>query len=346
MASYTFTLNGESSELQAHFYPPIELDGEYACGLVDFHSYMAIPNVTDSNNRIYFMRNVDLKLEARRLYNIEQIHRLLSDVRKNIKPASIESFENSVKHRLMDHDDLQIIYSVYNMSRLTHLFFDSKNKGLPYDKIIENVLESLPKSFLSELKLKHETPFYFTETEINVTFEELVYVEIPIGSYELMDIEKKINDLIANILNGFKFSVYPNKNTLKCEVECTDTLFCIEKNNALQKIFGFSNDRILSPNVRHESDSPVQISKTNVIKFECNIVTGAYSNSNPEHTLHEFYPNVEAGYKIIEVPNNVIYLPVTTRTIRDISVRIVDQDHRLIDFRGETISLRLHIKKI
>lgn len=52
MSSFTLTLNGDSSELSANYYPPIELDhdGEYVCGLVDFQTYMSIPNISEKNN--------------------------------------------------------------------------------------------------------------------------------------------------------------------------------------------------------------------------------------------------------------------------------------------------------
>ena len=55
---------------------------------------------------------------------------------------------------------------------------------------------------------------------------------------------------------------------------------------------------------------------------------------------------VEPGYKINEVPSDVIYLPINTRIINNISVNIIDQDGKLINFRGETITIRLHLKKI
>lgn len=90
----------------------------------------------------------------------------------------------------------------------------------------------------------------------------------------------------------------------------------------------------------------MNISAVNAIKIECNITSGAYSNNKLGHTIHEFYPSVEIGYKIIEVPQNVIYLPVTVHAINNLTVRCVDQDNKLVNFRGETLTLRVHIKKI
>ena len=62
--------------------------------------------------------------------------------------------------------------------------------------------------------------------------------------------------------------------------------------------------------------------------------------------IHEFFPVVPPRYKIIEVLSQVIYLPVTVKSIDHLQIRIVDQDGRLVNFRGEVITIRLHIKKV
>lgn len=83
----------------------------------------------------------------------------------------------------------------------------------------------------------------------------------------------------------------------------------------------------------------------NAIRVECNLTSGAYINNRLIHTIHEFFPTVSPGYKIVEVPKNVIYLPVTVEEIHMLNIRIVDQDGHLVNFRGETITIRIHIKK-
>ena len=65
-----------------------------------------------------------------------------------------------------------------------------------------------------------------------------------------------------------------------------------------------------------------------------------------KHMIHEFFPAVPPGYKIIEIPSQVIYLPVTVKSIDHLQLRIVDQKVDLIYFRGETITIRLHIKEV
>lgn len=44
------------------------------------------------------------------------------------------------------------------------------------------------------------------------------------------------------------------------------------------------------------------------------------------------------------MPKNVIYFPVAVKQIGCVTVTVVDQEGEFVNFRGEAITLRLHLK--
>ena len=64
------------------------------------------------------------------------------------------------------------------------------------------------------------------------------------------------------------------------------------------------------------------------------------------HTLREFHPKVDAGYKIIETPNSLIYLLVSVQTLDHLEIKITDYDGNLINNKGENISVRFCLKSL
>lgn len=177
--------------------------------------------------------------------------------------------------------------------------------------------------------------FYYGSQEI--TIEE--------GSYEIEAIEHYIRGKI-HVTDGTSapFLLKANNNTLKTEIK-SNVPIDFTKPNTIGPLLGFSS-QVLKPRQRHTSDSPVNIVRVDTIRVECNIVRGAYVDGKESHLIHEFYPLVEAGYKIVVQPQTVIYLPVNTKRISTISVALRDQDGRLLNLRGESLSVRLHLKKL
>lgn len=165
-------------------------------------------------------------------------------------------------------------------------------------------------------------------------------VTIDEGSYEIGDIEKFITD---HIQTGISFSLKANNSTLKAYIRCSKEIN-FEKSGSIASILGFDNVK-LAANKTHTSNKPVDIIKVNTIKVDCNIVRGSFDNGREGHVIHEFYPSVPPGYKLVEIPRTVIYLPVNVKRINNISVSLKDQDGNLISLRDERVTLRLHLRK-
>lgn len=325
MTSLTLSLSGDSSELSANYFPHIELDqnGEYVCGLTDFQTFNSIPNINSSNNRLYFWSNDNLTLKSG-LYRIGAINSLIAEkcnpdfsLGLNIDQLIVIKYENVLL---------------------------KPKKGKFY---IKNPIYLEALSFREPGEIIPGATYYLVEKDAAVHYQYLSYVELPTGSYELEDIMRTLDELLSTIKNrsSISLNIHVNKNTLTTEITPNACIDFTPK-GSIGTVFGFKNNRILDADVTHKSDGVIKINPVNALRIECNITAGAYSNNSIVHTIHEFYPSVPAGYKIVEVPRNVIYLPVIEKNIHNLTVRVVDQDNKLVSFQGETISLRLHIKRL
>lgn len=173
-------------------------------------------------------------------------------------------------------------------------------------------------------------------------------ITIPPGAYEISDIEAYLRDnLVEPDSDESKetiLSLKPNGNTLKCELK---SRFAVNftPEDSIGRRLGFSA-KILKANELHESDLPVRIIKVATVRVECNITTGAYSNARLSHVLYEFATSVPPGFIINIEPTNIIYLPIHTKSIENITIKLTDQDGDLIDFRGERVLIRLELKRL
>ena len=166
-------------------------------------------------------------------------------------------------------------------------------------------------------------------------------ITLPTGSYEIND----INDYIQKRLSkDVSFSLTANNNTLKSTITCNQKVNFSPK-DSIADLLGFPSIE-LEADRTHTSANPVKILKFNVLRVECNITTGAYINNKKVHTIHEFFPAVPPGFKIIEIPSKVIYQPVSVKSIHYIQLKIVNEKGEVVNFRGETITVRLHLKTL
>lgn len=169
-------------------------------------------------------------------------------------------------------------------------------------------------------------------------------IELPTGSYEISDIAIYINNYLIKNYEYIQVTIKANNNTLKSEI-FSNVQIDFKKPNSLASILGFE-ECVLEPNKWHSSTLPISIVRVETVRLVCNLISYSFNNGIEGHIIHEFYPTVPPGFKIVEIPTNVIYLPINTSKIHHITVRLEDQKGRPINFRDEIITLRLHLRKL
>ena len=90
----------------------------------------------------------------------------------------------------------------------------------------------------------------------------------------------------------------------------------------------------------------VNIPTINSILDNIDIISGSYVNGSTQPKIYSFFQDVSPGYTIIENPHNLLYLPITSDTIRSITIWLTYQNGNELNLRGENLSMRFHLREI
>ena len=155
----------------------------------------------------------------------------------------------------------------------------------------------------------------------------------------------KENGHYDTVNNEYYISLQPNSNTLKSVLTiATNYKVDFMSDNSIRTVLGF-NRGIYSEGY-NESEQIVNIMNVTSLRVTSDIIGASYTNGATANVIYSFFPNVGPGYKIIEVPTNLVYLPVTLSTISSMETKLTDQNGKLVNLRGEELSIRFHIREV
>ena len=235
---------------------------------------------------------------------------------------------------------LQIIVS-NDTTRFTTMFNPpiQLEKDIQYEIALINL-----ETYYSFPNVDASNNYFRYSPDAGVTWFEIY---IPEGSYDISDIDDTVQQKMRQ--NGHydstNITISANSNTLKSILILeNDYQVDFRQLNSISKLLGFDND-IYTLDFQ-ESENVANILSINSLLVNLDIIAGSYVNSSAQNTIYSFFPNVSPGYKIVESPRNLIYLPVILDTIYSMEVSITDQDDNQLNLRGETITMRFHIRKV
>lgn len=173
-------------------------------------------------------------------------------------------------------------------------------------------------------------------------------MKIPTGCYEIDQLDQLMK---SNV--GTAMSIKPNISTLRSIINITDDNFQVDMSkSSLRTVLGFNastpegKPNILEVGI-NESDNTVNILDIANILVNCDLVSGSYLKGDLCSVIYSFFPAVGVGHKIIQRPSQPLYLPISKRgSINRIRIWLTNQNGTLVDFRDETITVRLHIRSI
>ena len=145
--------------------------------------------------------------------------------------------------------------------------------------------------------------------------------------------------------NKVYIEISANTNTLKSEMFLKNNYEVdFRADKSINSLLGFDSNFYTAG--FHESENMVNILTINSILVNIDIISGSYVNRSTQTTIYSFFSDVSSGYKIIENPHKLLYLPITADTIHIITIWLTDQNGNELNLRGGNLSIRFHLSEI
>lgn len=188
-------------------------------------------------------------------------------------------------------------------------------------------------------------------TFIHPTTSKSITFSLTPGSYDVPSIFEALNTALKDYLAKESSESKPEDFVITHKIiEHTGNIVLhapfdidVTSDQNVLKLLGFEKSRILPKNQDNWSDSPANIFAYHSINIRCDLVNDNYFNGKPSPVLYSFCPKVDLNYRIVEEISPLVYLKVNRHVINQISVSIVNERGTLLDFRGERITVVLHL---
>ena len=195
-----------------------------------------------------------------------------------------------------------------------------------------------------------------------IYIEEGAYELSELNEYLQTEMQKQVGSLYRTdgVVIGANLTTL--RSTLKFGKPGPTTHYYVDFNvsNSLAPILGFNKqeytyvekredpvdpDKVTSFIDYYESESIVKIDDVSIIRVTNDIIGSSYSDGKSTNDIYSFHPDVPPGYKVSEKPFHLIYLPIVVGRISRMETNILNQNGNLIDFRGEDIIVRFHVRE-
>ena len=315
------------------FNPPINLfeEGKWLLAVSSFECTKSVFNITNENNS--FSNIVPGH------YETESAEKTINELNKLLELRSQNGIELHVEQ--VRKKGL-ILINDYSLSSL-RMFKDE-------------ILEDLKNAKFNDLE-DMVYRFQLTYDEI-MDILDLKYIPTKRAGYSLDPSIYEVDDL-NNTLRYFlpdnvKVNVTIDDIRLKSNLKDNQTLIFTEK-SFFYTILGFTQSRsyplddidgiyqIMAGS--YKSDRPINITGIDKIHLKCDCIQGSIVNGIREPILYSFALSSPPGHKIYKEPRIKLFKKINKSVLSHITFYL-ENDHKPVDFNGETISFTCQLIKI
>ena len=163
------------------------------------------------------------------------------------------------------------------------------------------------------------------------------------GIYEVFD----LNNFLKHILpDNVKVNVTIDDVRLKSNLKINQTLIFTER-SFFYKILGFTRshsyplndiDGFYQFSGSYKSDRPINITGIDKVHIKADCVNGSIVNGVRQPILYSFALSSPPGHKIFKEPRVKLFKKLKKSVLSHITFYSEDDDHKPVDFKGETIN--------
>ena len=316
------------------FNPPINLieEDKWLLAVSSFECTNSVFNITDDNN------SFSIIIPAH--WETEFAEKIIDEVNRLLELRSLELHVNEVRKR---GNKIKLGDIEYKLSD-----FDNQK----YEKIEE----------LKKAKYKDLRDLVY---RMQLTYDEIIDVldlkYIPTkrtgyslnpGIYETVDLNNTLKHISPD---NVKVNITIDDIRLKSNLKINQTLIFTEK-SFFYTILGFTQSRSYPLDDidgfyqliagSYKSDKPINITGIDKIHLKCDCIQGSIVNGIREPILYSFALSSPPGHKIYKEPRVKLFKKVNKSVLSHITFYFEDDDHKPVDFNGETISYTCQLIKI
>ena len=316
------------------FNPPINLveEGKWLLAVSSLECTNSVFNITNENNSFsiiipgHYQNKSDEKPidELNKLIELKSLELHVEEVQK--RGHKIKIGDNEYKLSDFDNQKDEILEELKNVkyNDLEDLVYRMR---LSFDE------------FIDILDLK-----YISKKRTGYSFNP--------GIYEIVD----LNNILKYILpDNVKVSVTIDDIRLKSDLKTNQTLIFTEK-SFFYTILGFTRSQSYPLDDiegfyqliarSYKSERPINISGFDKIHLKSDCIQGSIVNGIREPILYSFALSSPPGHKIYKEPRVKLFKKVNKSVLSHITFYFEDDDHKPVDFNGETVSFTCQLIKI
>ena len=315
-----------------HFNPPIQVKEDWMLGLVDLEVYNSIFNITEKNNKFEIYKFPDEKAggvtyekvrdEIEKDLDIEDItaEDLQDDI---IGPIIIEEYREQVTKRMKD-DKYMFILNFY----VNSVFQDFESYLRTEVDLVEDDIKLVLDEYNSNFITYELQPGIYTFKDISEALYNIFQSEYP-GSGNVIDVE--YDDITMKTKLVVRFGIIAIR---------------FDEKSFFSTVLGFTPGWDYKHYNKYISQKIVNLGSTNKIHLKCDAIDGSIQDGVSQAVLFSFVLDKLPGYKVFSEPETIHYKKINKSVLNTITFYLEDDNNKVVDFNGETLTFTLQMIKI